>query len=67
MTPQDKEEGTGDGQTHLDLTVFVNNAFNSLYVQNVFVNNNSLGVLSGNYAPPRMASVRLRYTFGPRT
>jgi iron complex outermembrane receptor protein len=52
------------GQTHLDLTVFVNNAFNSLYVQNVFVNNNSLGVFSGNYAPPRMAGVRLRYTFG---
>lgn len=58
---------TNIGQTHLDLTVFVNNAFNSLYVQNVFVNNNSLGVFSGNYAPPRMAGVRLRYTFGPRT
>jgi iron complex outermembrane receptor protein len=52
------------GQKHLDLTVFVNNAFNSFYVQNVFVNNNSLGMFSGNYAPPRMAGVRLRYTFG---
>jgi iron complex outermembrane recepter protein len=52
------------GQKHLDLTAFVNNAFNSLYVQNVFVNNGNLGVFSGNYAPPRMAGVRLRYTFG---
>jgi iron complex outermembrane receptor protein len=52
------------GQTHLDLTVFVNNAFNSLYVQNVFVDNGSLGVFSGNYAPPRMAGLRLRYSFG---
>jgi hypothetical protein len=44
--------------------VCVNNAFNSLGVQNVFGNNNNLGVFSGNYAPPRMAGVRLRYTFG---
>jgi outer membrane receptor protein involved in Fe transport len=52
------------GQTHLDLTMFVNNVFNSLYVQNVFINNNGLGMFTGNYAPPRMAGVRLRYTFG---
>src|SRR6202011_4574457 len=55
---------TNIGQTHLDLTVFVNNAFNSLYVQNVFVNNNALGMFSGNYAPTRMAGVWLRSTFG---
>ena len=52
------------GQTHLDLTAFVNNAFNSLYVQNVFVDSGGLGVFSGNYAPPRMAGLRLRYSFG---
>ena len=52
------------GQKHLDLTLFVNNAFNSLSVQNVFVNYGNLGVFSGNYAPPRMAGARLRYSFG---
>jgi iron complex outermembrane recepter protein len=50
--------------TPLDLTLFVNNAFNALYVQSVAIGGPGLGVYSGNYGPPRMFGIRLRYTFG---
>jgi outer membrane receptor protein involved in Fe transport len=44
--------------------LFVNNAFNALYVQNVAIGGPGLGAYSGNYGPPRMFGIRLRYTFG---
>lgn len=48
----------------ISLTLFVNNAFNTLYVQNVAIGQPGLGVFSGSYGPPRMFGLRLRYTSG---
>ena len=48
----------------VNLTLFVNNAFNTFYIQNVAIGQPGLGDFSGNYGPPRMYGVRLRYTFG---
>jgi len=48
----------------INLTFFVNNAFNTFYIQNVAIGQPGLGEFSGNYGPPRMYGVRLRYTFG---
>jgi iron complex outermembrane recepter protein len=52
------------GGTPLDATVYVDNAFNSRYVQDVILSTPSFGVYSGNYGPPRMFGIRLRYAFG---
>ena len=48
----------------LDLTAFVDNAFNKTYVNNVSLNAPGVGVYSGSYGPPRMYGLRLRYRFG---
>jgi iron complex outermembrane receptor protein len=50
--------------TPLDATLYVDNAGNSRYVQDVILSNPSFGVYSGNYGPPRMFGIRLRYAFG---
>jgi iron complex outermembrane receptor protein len=50
--------------TALAATVYVDNAFNTRYVQDVILSTPSFGVYSGNYAPPRMFGIRLRYQFG---
>jgi iron complex outermembrane recepter protein len=52
------------GNKSLSATVFVNNAFNTLYIHNVELSTSTFGVFAGNYAPPRMFGVRLRYEFG---
>jgi iron complex outermembrane receptor protein len=49
--------------TSLDATLYIDNAFNSQYVQDVILSTPSFGVYSGNYAPPRMYGIRLRYAF----
>jgi iron complex outermembrane receptor protein len=48
----------------VDLTAFVDNAFNRLYVNNVSVDAPGIGVYSGSYAPPRLFGLRARYRFG---
>jgi iron complex outermembrane receptor protein len=50
--------------TPLDVTLYVNNAFNTRYVQDVILSTPSFGVYTGNFAPPRMFGIRLRYAFG---
>jgi iron complex outermembrane receptor protein len=50
--------------TPLDVTLYVDNAFNTRYVQDVILSTPSFGVYTGNYAPPRMFGIRLRYAFG---
>jgi iron complex outermembrane receptor protein len=50
--------------TRMDATIYVDNAFNSRYVQDVILSTPSFGVYSGNYGPPRTYGIRLRYAFG---
>lgn len=52
------------GGRPLDLTFFINNAFDKTYVQNVAISQPGLGAFSGNYGPPRMFGFRMRYAFG---
>jgi iron complex outermembrane recepter protein len=47
----------------LSVRFYVDNVFDKLYVQNVLLSNASFGVFTGNYGPPRMYGVRLRYDF----
>jgi iron complex outermembrane recepter protein len=49
--------------TPLDVRFYVDNVFDKLYVQNVLLSNASFGVFTGNYGPPRMYGIRLRYDF----
>jgi iron complex outermembrane recepter protein len=55
------------GDQPLDLTLFVDNAFNKLYIQNVADGQPGLGIYSGSYGPPRLFGARLRYSFGVST
>jgi iron complex outermembrane receptor protein len=48
----------------LDLTLFVDNAFNTFYLQNIGIGALGAGVFSGNYGAPRMYGARVRYTLG---
>lgn len=50
----------------LSLTLYVDNAFDKQYVQNVILSTPSFGVYSGSFAPPRTYGVRLRYNFGSK-
>jgi iron complex outermembrane receptor protein len=52
------------GGKGIDLTVFLDNAFNTTYVQNVTLSQPTFGVFTGNYGPPRLYGARLRYSFG---
>ena len=45
------------------LTVYVDNAFNKKYVQDVILSTASFGVYTGNYAAPRTYGARLRIDF----
>ena len=47
----------------VSLTLYVDNALNEKYIQDVILSTPSFGVFSGNYAPPRMYGARLRYEF----
>lgn len=47
----------------LDVTFYVDNAFDTTYVQDVLLSTASFGVYTGNYGPPRMFGVRARYSF----
>jgi iron complex outermembrane recepter protein len=44
-------------------TIFVNNAFDEDYIQNISSSSTGLGVLSGNYGPPRLYGLRVNYDF----
>jgi iron complex outermembrane receptor protein len=48
----------------VDATLFVNNVANKQYVHNVLLSTSSFGVFSGDYGPPRMYGIRIRYNFG---
>jgi iron complex outermembrane receptor protein len=50
----------------IDLTLFVNNAFNTRYIHDVLLSSASFGLYAGSYGAPRTFGVRLRYTFGDR-
>lgn len=45
------------------LTLYVDNAFNKKYVQDVLLSTPSFGAYAGNYAPPRTYGARLRFDF----
>lgn len=47
----------------VDLTFYLDNAFNNLHVQNIILSTPSFGVYAGNYAPPRRYGARLRFRF----
>lgn len=49
--------------SHFDLTLYVDNALNALYIQNVQLGIPTFGVYTGVEAPPRMFGARLRYNF----
>jgi iron complex outermembrane recepter protein len=48
----------------LSATLYVDNAFNTRYVQDVILSTPSFGAYAGNYGPPRMFGIKLRYAFG---
>jgi iron complex outermembrane receptor protein len=50
--------------TNLDATLFANNVSNTQYIHNALLSSASFGVYSGDYGPPRMYGIRLRYAFG---
>lgn len=48
----------------VDVTLFLDNAFNIRYIHQVGLSTASFGLFTGDYGPPRMFGVRLRYNFG---
>jgi iron complex outermembrane receptor protein len=52
------------GHKGVDVTLFADNVANKEYVHNVLLSTNSFGVFSGDYGPPRMYGIRVRYSFG---
>jgi iron complex outermembrane recepter protein len=47
----------------LDVTFYVDNAFDKAYINNVLIGTPSFGVYSGAYGPPRMYGARVRFHF----
>jgi iron complex outermembrane recepter protein len=47
----------------IDVTFYVDNAFDTASINNVLIGNPSFGVYSGGYAPPRMYGARVRFNF----
>jgi iron complex outermembrane recepter protein len=47
----------------VDLTFYVDNAFDKSYISNVLIGTPSFGVYSGAYGPPRMYGARVRFHF----
>ncbi len=45
------------------LTLYLDNAFDKLYIQNIILSTPSFGVYAGNYAPPQMYGARVSYHF----
>ncbi|MDE1145157.1 MAG: TonB-dependent receptor plug domain-containing protein [Azospirillaceae bacterium] len=47
----------------VDLTLYVDNAFDAKYIHNILLGSPSFGTYSGSYGAPRMFGARLRYGF----
>src|SRR3546814_223018 len=52
------------GGQPIDVTFYLDNAFNKRYIQNVILSTPSFGVYTGSFGPPRTYGVRVRYRFG---
>src|SRR3546814_5997689 len=51
------------GGQPIDVTFYLDNAFNKRYIQNVILSTPSFGVYTGSFGPPRTYGVRVRYRF----
>src|SRR3546814_186249 len=52
------------GGQPIDVTFYLDNAFNKRYIQNVILSTPSFGVYTGSFGPPRTYGVSVRYRFG---